>query len=77
MQTDGGGVRKRYQVRLARYGGDTQEEYVVEGALIGEAKAGLVAVHEAEVGFRGRILEGVGDAVERIGGSLGGGLIFE
>src|ERR1019366_3320212 len=63
--------------RFVWHGGDTQEEHVVEGALIVEVKAGLVTVHEGEVGFGGRILEGVGEAIERIGGSLGGGLIFE
>jgi hypothetical protein len=49
----------------------------VEGALIDEMKAGLVTVHEAEGGFGGEVLEGVGYAIERIGGSLGVGLIFE
>jgi hypothetical protein len=40
-------------------------------------KAGLVTVHEAQGGFGGEVLEGVGYAIERIGGSLSGGFIFE
>jgi hypothetical protein len=40
-------------------------------------KAGLVTVQEAEGGFGGEVVEGVGDAIERIGGSLVGGFIFE
>jgi len=59
------------------YGGGAQEKDVVEGALIVEMKAGLVTVHEAQGGFGGEVLEGVGYAIERIGGSLSGGFIFE
>jgi hypothetical protein len=42
------------------HGGGTQEEHVVERALIVEMKAGLVTVHEAEGGFFGEILKGDG-----------------
>ena len=63
--------------RFVWYGGGTQEEHVIERALIVEMKAGLVTVHEAEGGFGGEIIEGVGEAIERIGGLLGGGFIFE
>jgi hypothetical protein len=40
-------------------------------------KAGLVTVHEGEGGFGGQIIEGAGEAIERVGGLLGGGFIFE
>ena len=59
------------------HGGGTQEEHAVKRALIVEMKAGLVTVHEAEGGFGGEIIEGVSEAIERIGGLLGGGFIFE
>ena len=49
----------------------------MEGALIVEVEAGLVAVHEAEGGSGGEICEGVGQAIERVAGRLGGGFIFE
>ena len=49
----------------------------MERPLIIEVKAGLVTVHEAEGGFGGEIVEGIGEAIERIGGGLDGGFIFE
>src|ERR1039458_2085563 len=59
------------------HGGGTQEEHAVKRALIVEMKSCLVTVHEAEGGFGGEIIEGASEAIERIGGLLGGGFIFE
>lgn len=49
----------------------------MERPLVIEMKAGLVTVHEAEGGFGGEIREGIGYAIQRIAGGLGGGFIFE
>src|ERR1035438_8022381 len=59
------------------YGDGTQEQDVIQRALIVEMKAGLVTVDEADGGLFGEILEGDGEAIERVGGLLGGGFIFE
>jgi hypothetical protein len=63
--------------RFVWYGGGTQEEHAVQGALVIEMKASLVTVHEAERGFGGKIDEGIGDAVQSVAGRLSGGFIFE
>ena len=63
--------------RFVWYGGGTQEEQVIKRALVDEMKTGLVTVHEAERGFVGEVGEGVGQAIQGIGGRLGVGGIFK
>ena len=64
-------------VRFVWHGGGPQEEEVVKRPLVVEMETGLVAVHEGEGGLGGELIEGVGHAIEGIGGGLGGGFIFE
>jgi hypothetical protein len=59
------------------HGGSAQEEHVIEGSLVIEVKAGLITVHEAEGRFVSEAGEGVGHAIEGVGGGLCAGFIIE
>ncbi len=63
--------------RFVWYGGGSQEEHAVQGALVIEMQASLVTVHEAERGFGGQVDEGIGDAIQSVAGRLSGSFIFE
>jgi hypothetical protein len=63
--------------RFVWHGGGTQEEHVVQGALVIQMKASLVTVHEAERGFGGEIDEGIGYAIQSVAGGLSVRFIFK
>ncbi len=63
--------------RFDWYGGDAQEEEVVEGALVHEVETGFVTVDQGKGWGLGESGEGVGHAVEAVGGGLGGDLLLQ
>ena len=77
----GNGTRFVWQGVVGQSGGlgygETQDEEVVEGALVHEVEAGFVAVDEGDGGAFGEAGEGIGHTVEGGSGGLGGDLLIE
>lgn len=59
----GNGIRFVLYLRVWRAGG-TEEEEVVQGALIHDVKAGFVAMHEGDAARFSQSFEGIGHAVD-------------
>ena len=77
----GNGTRFVWQGVVGQSGGlgygETQDEEVVEGALVHEVEAGFVAVDEGDGGAFGEAGKGISHAIEGGTGGLGGDLLIE